>query len=1818
MEKAFLTRLTIRQEMLVKTIKEAKDTIHLIGTVGVDLKAVYKLQYLLKNNCEKVQTEMSNYMAQSNKEISEDLIRAVTASEVEAEELVAELVSLEKSGVQTNKEPSATTNAKLPKLLLPSFDGDIQQWHQFWDRFEITIHKSNLSDADKLTYLLGCLQGSALNKVTGISTTNINYSVAIEILKKRYGSKAKLIDCHYAAIYKMKRCSSSPTDCQRTLDDIEKNMRILQELGEDINGNQFRSAILEKFPESVMTHVYMKTGCEESTQGLLKALEEVVSALEKTENRSLVDTDFTQQGSSSAAALHVSTERKEKRKHPDTKDRPQKRKMDHKKQSVQTHKKTRAACIFCEGSHYNDMCKEVSSLEERKMKLNGRCFYCFRKGHNAKACRIKRKCTHCKKLHNRALCPQKLTTVAGNNSATMKTLESSCLTSNYSNVISYLQTATVKILANNLEHQCRLLLDCGSQRSYITAKTVNRLNLTPEKEPDLLLIYTFGSNDPKETSSPSVKVKLVTKRNIKKTIQANVVPHITDRLPVPNITMPSHIDVAADDNSMGEGIDILIGNDYYFSFIQTGRICLQENLYLIDSDFGWLVSGKALDKAEDTILSVITYCQCHNAECPYFTEPDLPLRNVDMKFLWSLESIGITDSPKTTQQEEAVKHFNATVEFRDSRYFVQWPWIQTPPDIPTNFGLAYGRLKSLLRRLDENTLKEYEDILKEQLNAGVIEIVNTESSQKIGQQNPPVHYLPHHIVKQRELNPTKRGRIVYDASAKIRDSKSLNEALYKGPSMLEDLTALLLKFRTGRIGITGDVEKAFLQVGLQEGDRDVTRFLWIKDINKEPTEENLLHLRFCRVPFGIISSPFILTATIRYHLSRNNSELLKKVADRCYVDNLVTNSDSVAEAVELYTETRKIFSEISMNIRDWVSNNEEFINAIPEEYRGKQKETVKLLGLTWNLREDTLELKVHDDIANKESKANVTKREVLKTLARVYDPCGFAAPLILPAKLLFQELCTRKVKWDSTIPDDMLERWSNVCDSLHLARDIKLPRYTGDKEVSKEENKYDLHCFTDASQNSYAAVVFLVTYSPEKTNTAFIMSKARITPAEEKGDLKIPKLELLGYLIGSRLLKYVRNNLELVIENQYLWTDSMIVLSWMRSNKLLPPFVLRRVNEIKQNSDVDHCYINTNLNPADLATRPELWHEKKHLWFNGPDFLKENKSCWPKNMHMQAGEQASFLLAGEALDEALDEAPSTIRRLQANFFPEEVAGKETHLSRNLGLFKDGDGVLRCRGRMMNASWPYEQKYPALIPKDSTFTNELISNTHITNYHVGTPHTLSLIRQRYWIPQGRAQVQKVLKKCPQCVKHGGGPYKLPPPPPLPSERVRYSTPFTYTGVDYFGPLFVDKTPRKRWVCLFTCLAVRAIHLEVVEDLSAEECLLAIRRFVAARGLPQMIVSDNAQNFKLTSEVLTSPYCIQNKIYWKFIPQLAPWHGGFYERLVALVKHCLKRTMEKHLLHDSQLKTIIKEVETVVNTRPLTHVGSDLETVLRPADFLTLGKCLTTEPSEKEILTGTKVKIDLVNSWKRGQRILEEFKKMFIHQYLFSLRERYRHSSKQPRVTSEKTPKIGDLVQIKDDSKNRINWKVGNIISLLKGKDDQCRVAKVRVGDTEFIRSLAHLYPLEDDATPTEETPIVAEPPQHIVDRDTNDLPSTEQDNLETDLIQDTETNEAHLPEQDFMEVDPDQSPSLDEVPPETLPQEPEDSGEDTSANEVSDITMEPSSHLRLTDNNTDDGDSEKEMSPEIEPRRQRRGAAIRARERIAQWTRQLFTYLQLSA
>ncbi|KAL9972922.1 hypothetical protein ACROYT_G019318 [Oculina patagonica] len=422
--------------------------------------------------------------------------------------------------------------------------------------------------------------------------------------------------------------------------------------------------------------------------------------------------------------------------------------------------------------------------------------------------------------------------------------------------------------------------------------------------------------------------------------------------------------------------------------------------------------------------------------------------------------------------DEALQKFNDTVRFEDGRYQVTWPWKEESLSLPTNYELAMGRLRSLVNRLMRNPehLTKYDAVIQEQLQKGIIEVVPDEDST-----NTWKHYIPHHEIVTPKKTTTKI-RIVFDASAKTRKgSQSLNESLHRGPIILEDLCGLLMRFRLNKVALVADVEKVFHQVGLQPEDRDVTRFVWLKDATKPTLENNVQPKRL----------------------------------DNMYVDNMITGVATSEEADEFYKEAKCLFQSSSMYLREWASNFQDFLQSIPESDR-TSGDTMKVLGTTWNMNSDTLIIN-----GSHTSSFQVTsKREALQSISRIYDPLGFFSPATLNGKLFIQELWKQELDWDETLNQSQQQEWYKLHEDLSPLSFLSIPRYIGGDE-------YKLFCFTDASAKAYSAAVYLYSAVGKTANVNLVFSKARVAPTKQ---LSIPRLELLAVLIGTRCLTMLLNN----------------------------------------------------------------------------------------------------------------------------------------------------------------------------------------------------------------------------------------------------------------------------------------------------------------------------------------------------------------------------------------------------------------------------------------------------------------------------------------------------------------------------------------------------------------------------------------------------------------------------------------------------------------------------------------------------------------------
>jgi len=350
----------------------------------------------------------------------------------------------------------------------------------------------------------------------------------------------------------------------------------------------------------------------------------------------------------------------------------------------------------------------------------------------------------------------------------------------------------------------------------------------------------------------------------------------------------------------------------------------------------------------------------------------------------------------------------------------------------------------------------------------------------------------------------------------------------------------------------------------------------------------------------------------------------------------------------------------------------------------------------------------------------------------------------------------------------------------------------------------------------------------------------------------------------------------------------------------------------------------------------------------------------------------------------------------------------------------------------------------------------------------------------------------------CKKVAGFPYQAPDAPPLTKLRLQESRPFAVSGVDYTGALHIrdGKSESKVYICLFTCAATRAVHLEVVSDLSAETFLLAFRRFAARRSTPDVMISDNATTYQAAAEELkeqlTSSKLKQalakEGVTWKFIPKRAPWYGGFWERLIGLTKTSLKKVLGRSSVDLTTLQTIVVEIEAILNDRPLTHLSSDLddEQPLTPSHLL-YGRRITALPhpdTDADTLTDpTYGEDDLRRSAARMALLVQHFWQRWKLDYLTSLREFHAATG----ATGKVRVKVGDVVQIHSDEKSRLKWKLGVVEKLVEGADGLTRSVQLRTSKGRTNRPLTKLYPLEITTEPNNnrepaETQLTDEPEQ----------------------------------------------------------------------------------------------------------------------------------------
>ncbi|XP_043650079.1 uncharacterized protein LOC122618022 [Drosophila teissieri] len=789
------------------------------------------------------------------------------------------------------------------------------------------------------------------------------------------------------------------------------------------------------------------------------------------------------------------------------------------------------------------------------------------------------------------------------------------------------------------------------------------------------------------------------------------------------------------------------------------------------------------------------------------------------------------------------RHFAATHKrSTDGVYVVEYPFKEKAPPIDSTLPQAINRFFSLERKfLRYPELKQqYEAFLDDYLQRGHMEQL---TSAQVEESPDTCFYLPRHaVIKLDSL--TKKCRVVFDGSGNDSSGVSLNDRLHIGPPIQRDLLGVCLRFRQHQYVLCADVEKMFRGIKIFKPHTNFQRIVWRKTEN-----EPLLHFRLLTVTYGLAPSPFLAVRVLKQLADDHGHEYpaaAHALLHDAYVDDIPTGANTFEELMILKDELIALLDKGKFKLRKWSSYSWRLLKSIPEDRcfepiqllnKSAVDSPVKVLGIQWNPGKDVLYL----NLKGCDATISPTKRELLSQLSRIYDPLGLVAPVTVLLKLIFKESWTSVLQWDDPIPESLRTRWRALVEDLPALTQCQVPRY-----IASPFGDVQLHGFADASSHAYGAVVYARVAVGCSFQVTLVAAKTRVAPIKP---VSIPRLELNAATS--------------------CWTDSEIVLHWLSA----PPrrwntYVCNRTSEIL--SDFPRScwnHVRTEDNPADCASRglhPSKLLEHR-LWWKGPSWLATPTSEWPPStskfsvsssfdvnteeraikpttLHNFPDESihensAPFLTS----EELLDAQRRLIRHVQQKSFAREYAQLEnrrqlnakSHLIR-FSPFLDDYGVMRVGGRIEQSTLNYNAKHPILIPKDTPLAGLLVRHFHVSYLHTGVAATFTNLRQQYWILGARNLVRKAVFQCKSCfLQRKGTSNQIMGELPIP--RVQDSRCFQHTGLDCAGPIAIKeskgRTPRigKAWFSIFMCLTTKALHIEVVSELTTQAFIAACVNF-----------------------------------------------------------------------------------------------------------------------------------------------------------------------------------------------------------------------------------------------------------------------------------------------------------------------------------------------------------------------------------------------------
>lgn len=1260
-------------------------------------------------------------------------------------------------------------------------------------------------------------------------------------------------------------------------------------------------------------------------------------------------------------------------------------------------------------------------------------------------------------------------------------------------------------------HSCRLVLDSGSQVNFITSSLAERLGLPRKK-------CSFDISGVGHVHVPSkvqglVSCKLASSYSPKSILhlEATIISQITSDLPTtplsPNMSLPFSGLALADPQFYIPGpVDMLLGVQAVLDVTLDSEGVIKGNPCAVPTIFGHVLMG--------SINLEPPPAQLHSLLVPSQGFTLLPSLEETVRAFWEQEEVEVP-SPSSMADEQCERHFQQTIS-RDSsgRYIARLPFID---NIRPTLGCTRDRALKRFFRLEKQFAKNpefrnlYHSCLKDYVQQGHMVRASV----------PKDYVMTHHGVVKGSLENMKV-RVVFNPSEKDPGGTSLNDTLLVGPKRQGDIGEIISRFRTHKVALTCDVRQMYRAINLHPDDQEFLHFFWRFSPTDPVTEWQLTTVTFgvTSSPFTAQRTlaqlvldegePFPLAAAA--------------LRSQTYIDDVTTGADSEEEALVLRYQLTELLKLGGFELGKWASSSPTLLSdlcteIIPFSDECVSHNTVKVLGIGWDPKADIFCCQIDP------SATPATKRGILSKVARMFDPNGYFGPVIFSLKVLLQQIWLLKIDWDENLPPSILSTWEQIEQELPSLEQVTIPRHIlpkpylnlqiiGFSDASELGMAAVLYLRVETASGtithllkSKTKVAPLKSWTIPRLELGAALLLAKLIQASHEFIDSLSISQITCFTDSTTVLAWLRTppyRLKIFVSNRInqihdacpsaIWrhvpgiqnpadigsrgtTPSKLLHleSWWKG----PLFLQRPVSEwpmdrLCLDSALPELREPTVLAFLSLSTPSKLipLMEKSSsllklqrivayiLRFAHNTQLKaHNSSCLGRRIGPISALEYRLALS------------TLIRVTQVHHFGDEI----TRLEKNkdcsarlapLSPFLSPDGFLRVGGRLRLAPLPEKSKHPLLLPKESHLARLLVDHYHRYSAHGGPRLVQSLLHREYWIMSVRSLIRLRLHKCVRCTRYSA-PVASPLMADLPTSRLSPGKCFTHTGLDFGGPFAIRLSTRrnakteKGYFALFVCMSTRAVHIEVVSALSTEACLAAIDRFVARRGLPSHIYSDNGRNFRGAAREMSEvhhflkqassefeSYLALREITWIFNPPLAPNFGGAWEIMIKGAKYHLKRVIGDRCLTFEEFATIFSRIEAILNSRPLVALPGNPDD---PADCLTPGHFLVGGPllarAETDLLEENPNRL---KRWQLVTQLIQSFWQRWSKEYLHSLQLRTKWTKQTPEL------KTGAVVILKSPNASPTQWPLGRVEQLLPGSDGIVRVARVRTTSGVLIR------------------------------------------------------------------------------------------------------------------------------------------------------------------